>query len=628
MREIPGGLMAARNFVFRFVAWVWQSLDTLRRVLHLILLVALFAVLMAGISGPPVRVPGSAVLLVDPKGELVEQLSGNPLDRAMGEIWGDGVQQVLLRDLVDSLESAATDDRIKAVVLRLEQLAGGGLPELKAVAAAIDKVRAADKKVIALGDSFSQGQYYLAAHADEVYLNDLGMVFVDGFGYYRTYFKGALEKLRVDLNVFRVGEYKSFVEPFIRDDMSDADKQASRQWLQSMWSAYQRDIVAARKLPAGALDDYANNFATHLESAGGSASRVAQEQHLVDGLMGRREFRDYMNGLVGEDGQDVMDDSSIDYRSYLTALHRSRPVAGHGADAVGVIVAAGQIVDGDAPPGQVGGDTLADLIRQAGDDESIKAVVLRVDSPGGSMFASEVVLDELRALKAAGKPLVVSMGGVAASGGYYISMAADEIWADETTITGSIGVGALVPTVDRGLDALGIHIDGFGTTQLSGQLRLDRPLGTQARAVLQQTVQDAYQIFIGSVADARGMELERVDAIARGRVWIGSDAKDLGLVDSLGDLPAAVDAAARRAGLEAGAYDVRYVEAELGWPAQLLEQYAVRLLGNAQRAGLRLASHEASGFGSLRRAAERQLQALGLLNDPRGIYMLCACDSY
>lgn len=617
--------MAARNIFLRLIDGIWQGLDALRRVLHLILLLAVFAVFLAGIAGPPIHKPDSAALLVDPRGELVEQLSGDPLDRALGELQGNGVRQVLLRDLVDSLEAAASDGQIKAVVLRLEQFDGGRLPELKAFVAAIDKVRAAGKKVIALGDSFEQPQYYVAAHADEIYLNDLGMVFIDGFGYYRTFFKGALDKLRVDLNVFRVGEYKSFVEPFIRDDMSEEDRQASRQWLQSMWAAYQRDVVAARKLQPGALDDYANNFAAHLKASDGSASRVAKEQHLVDELMSRQAFRDYMVTLVGEgDDSSAADYNSIDYRQYLTLVHRTQPRPRHG-DNVGVIIAAGQIVDGEAPPGAIGGDTLADLVRQATEDDSVKAVVLRVDSPGGSMFASEVVLGELRALKASGKPLVVSMGGLAASGGYYISMAADEIWADEATITGSIGVGALVPTVNRGLDALGVHVDGIGTTRLSGQLRLDRPLGEDARSVLQQTVQDAYRIFVGSVADARAMDYDRVDAIARGRVWIGADARDLGLVDSLGDLSAATEAAARRAGLETGAWGVRYVEPELSWAARLLEQYSMKLLANVQRMGLRVGRHEAGGFDRLRAAAEHQLRSLSLLNDPRGIYMLCSC---
>jgi protease-4 len=614
--------MTSGNPIWRLLRWAWRALDGLRRVLHLVLLLVVFGVLVIGLVGTPVIVPDSAALVVDPEGELVEQLAGDPLDRALGELQGDGVRQVRVADLVESLESAATDDRIRAVVLRLELLEAGGLPKLQAVTRAMAKVKTAGKKVIAIGDSYEQGQYYLAAHADEVYLNDLGIVYIDGFGYYRTFIKGALEKLQVDLNVFRVGEFKSFVEPFIRDDMSEEDKTASRQWLAAMWAVYQRDVAAARKLEPGSLDDYANNLANWLQAANGSASRTALDRHLVDGLMSRQEFREHMIGIVGPAADDENDFSSIDYRSYLTATRQGRPPS-LSRDKIGVIMASGQIVDGDAPPGEVGGDTLADLVRQAAADDAVKAVVLRVDSPGGSMFASEVVFDELQALKATGKPLVVSMGTLAASGGYYISMLADEIWAEESTITGSIGVGALVPTVNRGLGALGIHVDGIGTTKLSGQLQLDRPLGDDARELLQQTVEDAYRIFVGKVAEARNMEYERADEIARGRVWIGSDARQLGLVDTLGDLPGAIQAAAKLAGLEADAYGVQDIEPELSVPQQLLQEYGVRVLRNVARLGL--PSRGPAPFARLLAVGERELQSLAALNDPRGLYYLCSC---
>ncbi len=616
--------MKSSNPFFRMLSWFWRGLNALRRVLHLVLLLAIFAVLLIGLGEPPLSVPDGAALLVDPEGELVEQLAGDPLTRALGELRGDGVHQVLVRDLVDAIDAAAADERIAAIVLRLELLEANGVPKLQAIATALQRARAAGKKVVALGDSYDQAQYYIAAHADEVYLNDLGAVFIDGFGYYRTFLKGALDKLRVDLNVFRVGEYKSFVEPFIRDDMSEEDKTASRQWLQGMWQVYQRDVVAARELPAGSLDDYANNFPQHLQAAGGSAARVAVNRGLVDELMSRQQFREHMTELVGEDdGQTDAGYNAIDWRSYLAVVQRTKSPT-MGGDRVGVIVAAGQIVDGEAAPGEIGGDTLAALLRQAALDEGIRAVVLRVDSPGGSMFASEVVRAEIDSLKATGKPLVVSMGSLAASGGYYISMPADEIWASEATITGSIGVGALVPTVDRGLAALGIHVDGIGTTALAGQARLDRPLGAEARNILEQSVQDAYRIFIGHVAEARDMDPARVDEIARGRVWIGTDARELGLVDALGDLPAALAAAAQRASLAEGSYTIEYVEPELSLFEQLVRQYGVRILGNFARLGLRW-SAESSPAQELLRAAGDGWQELAALNDPRGLYYLCNC---
>jgi protease-4 len=617
--------MKEKNLIVRFLAAIWRGLDGLRKALHLLVLLLLFGLVLLGLVGGSVAVPETAALVIDPQGELVEQLTGDPLDRLLGELQGDGVREVLVQDLVDSLEAAADDERIKAVVLRLDLLDAAGLPKLQAVVRAMERVREADKKIVAMGDSYDQWQYYLAAHADEVFLDDLGVVFIDGFGYYRTFIKSALDKLRVDLNVFRVGEYKSFVEPFIRDDMSEEDKQASGKWLQAMWAAYQRDVVAARELAPEALDDYANNLVAHLGSSGGSASRTALERGLVDGLLSRQAFRDYMIDLVGQiPGEDV-EFSQIDYRTYLAAVRRPTLPGPQQAN-VGVIVAAGQIVDGEAEPGTIGGDSLAALVRQAAADDSIRSVVLRVDSPGGSMFASEVVLDELQALQAAGKPLVVSMGTLAASGGYYISMFADEIWASESTITGSIGVGALVPTFDRGLDALGVHVDGIATTRLGGQMRLDRPLGADARQFLDALIQDAYRIFVGKVAEARNLEFQRADELARGRVWIGADAQQLGLVDAIGDLPAAIESAARLAGLESGSYEVRNIEPDAGVAARIMRYWLGQAVANLSQIGLTSSRPAPEPWQLLRQMAERQIERLQALNDPRGLYYLCACE--
>lgn len=617
--------MSKRNLVVRLFRGLWRALNTLRRVLHLLLMLVVFTVLMAGLIGPPVQVPAKAALVIDPRGTLVEELEGDPLDRAIGELRGDGVRQTLVRDLVDSLEAAAGDDRIKAVVLRLEEMDGGGLPKLQAVARAIAKVRSAGKKVVALGDAYDQDQYYIAAHADEVYLNDLGQVYIDGYGYYRAYFKSALDKLRVDLNVFRVGEYKSFVEPYTRDDMSEEDKTASRRWLQALWSVYQRDVTLARRLEPGQLEAYVNDIVRHMQASGGNAARAAQQRGLVDGLMSRQQFRNYMTGLVGASSDDEGNYSQIGFRPYLAALRRANPLK-HRTRNVGVIVASGLIMDGRGMPGAIGGDTLAEQIRRAAMDDSISAVVLRVDSPGGSMFASEVILDEINALKAGGKPVIASMSSVAASGGYYIAMPADEIWANESTITGSIGVGAILPTLQRGLDGLGVHVDGIGTTRLSGQLRLDRPLGDDARSFIDQSIQEAYRTFVGKVAETRKMDFSRADSIARGRVWIGTDAKDLGLVDALGDLAGAIEAAAGRAGLVAGSYGTKYIEPELSWLERLALQYAVGIVHWAQVFGIGGDPANPPLWAELLGEAERQLRLLARLNDPFGLYAICSCE--
>jgi protease IV len=621
-------------FIFRFFGMllraIWAGLNTIRKILHLILLLVIFGLLLAGAVGQPVHFPSSAALVINPTGMLVEQLEGSPLDRAIAQMNNEAPPQTLLRDVTDSLDQAVTDDRIKVVVLDLDSLEGGGLAKLQAVADKIQKVRAAGKKVIAIGSGYTRDQYYLASRADEVIMHELGLVYLEGYEYYRTFFRSALENLQVDLNVFRVGEFKSFVEPYIRDDMSAEDKEASQLWLGGLWAAWERDVTAARKLKPGAVQSYADDLASRLEAEKGNAGRAAVAAGLVDKLMSRPDIDAYLAKLVGDDESDDGTFNAIDFRAYARAgrIEQRLQDGKQGSD-VAVIVASGEIVDGEAAPGVVGGDTLAAEIRRARLDDSVAAVVLRIDSPGGSMFASEVIFDELQALKADGKPLVASMSSVAASGGYYIAMAADEIWARNTTITGSIGVGALVPTVPRTLAKLGVHVDGFGTTRMAGQLRVDRPLGDDARRVLTASVEDAYRIFVGKVAAAREMTFEQADAIARGRVWIGADATERGLVDHIGGLDEAVEAAAARAGLKEGAYGRRYLEPEQTLLQRLAVEIGSEAVSVANRLGLGSTLVALRGQGGIAREVlarlDKEIQLLSRFNDPRGIYALCEC---
>ena len=618
--------MSILGFVTKLVRALWYGLNTLRRVLHLILLLALFIAVLAGLAGGVAPVPSTAALVINPGGALVEQLEGSPFDRAIAEFNNQAEPQTLVRDITDSLEHAASDDRIQAVVLDLDGLETGGLAKLQTVGQAIDKVRAAGKKVIAFGNGYTRDQYYLASRADEVIMHDLGMVYLDGYEYYRMFFKSALEKLYIDVNVFKVGEFKSFVEPFTRDDMSAEDREASQRWVGSLWSAWGRDVAAARDMEAEALNAYANEFAAKIESAEGHAATAAVDAGLVDRIMNRPELDEYLSGIVGPGESEDGSFSAIGFEDYLSATALERKLLEPHERNVAIIVASGEIVDGEAPPGTVGGDTLAWLIREARLDDTVDAVVLRIDSPGGSMFASQVIHDELDALKAAEKPLIASMSSVAASGGYYIAMPADEIWASSSTITGSIGVGALLPTVQRGLERLGVNVDGFGTTKLAGQLRLDRPLGDDARRILTASVEDAYRIFVGKVAAARDMSVERADSIARGRVWIGADGKELGLVDSIGGLDEAVQAAASRAGLEEGQYGRTYIQPELSFGQRLAAELVVRSVRVMAALGLR--APEAGTAGLVRRAMrsfDDEFKALAALNDPRGLYYHCFC---
>jgi protease-4 len=609
----------------RILKYIFRFFNSLRRFLHLLLLLLIFSFILLGLAEQGVQIPDSAALHVAPSGVLVEQLAGQPLERAIAEARGNGVQQTLVKDVTDSLEAAVKDDRIKAVVLDLDDLRGGGLSKLQTIAAQIDKVRESGKRVIAVGDNFTQQQYYLAAHADEIYMHEFGALVIEGFGYYRIYLKGVIDKLKIDLNVFRVGKYKSFVEPFIRDDMSEEDKVASERWLGSLWSVYTRDIEAARDLEANSLDAYANNYVELLRAADGDMAKVALDAGLVDHLGGRQEVRNQLIELAGRSDDDAGTYSSIHFQTYLQGIRALR-VPERKAAKVGVLVASGEIIDGEADRGTIGGDTLAELVNQAAGDDSIKALVLRVDSPGGSMFASQVVFEQLQRLKDMGKPLIVSMSSVAASGGYYIAMLADEIWASESTITGSIGVGALIPTFQRSLDSLGIHVDGIGTAPLSGQFRPDRELGEDARELVQMTIDDAYRVFVGKVADARGMSVDRAGDLAEGRVWIGSDALDLGLVDELGGLEPAVAAAARLAGLTEGDYGIKYVEPPLTLRERLILEFAVRATGLVRVLGTRLGAPTTDLLARLLDRVEHEIGVLANLNDPRGLYYHCFCQ--
>jgi protease-4 len=616
--------MSKPNIIVRFFRFIWRLLGFIRQAIQLLLLLVFLAVLVAVFSAGPqlLQVPDSAALVVAPSGVLVDQLEGDEVSRALANLQGLPPRETLVRSLRELLEHAAEDDRIKVVVLDLDEFAGGGLAQLQTVADALVQLRASGKKVIARGDAYTQAQYYLAAHADEVYVNELGAVVIEGFGYYRAFFREALENLSIDVNVFRVGEYKSFVEPFTRDSMSDADKEAGSRWLGSLWDAYRTDIAAARDLSPDAISAYVDEFADRVEAAEGDLARVAVEAGLVDELAVRGTLDDYLVELVGEDENGYR---RIGHLDYLAAIRRENPKTPNNRR-VGVVVASGQIVDGEAPPGTVGGDTLAALIRQATDDEELDALVLQVDSPGGSVFASELIFQELLAWRETGRPLIASMSSVAASGGYYIAIPADRIFAAPTTITGSIGVGAVVPTFQRGLARLGVRVDGIGTTSLAGQFQPSRELGPDARRVIQASVDNVYELFVGKVAAGRDMSVDRADSLARGRVWVGADALEMGLIDSPGGLEEAIAAAADAAGLADGDYAVDFIARPLNFREQLAGSFAVRVARWAAWLGLDDSFSGVAGIPGLLQAVGEQTAWLARFNDPGGLYYHCFCS--
>lgn len=606
-----------------FFGFAWRALDALRKVLHLIVLLVLFLGIAAALSPSIPIVPHKAALVIAPQGTLVEQLAGDPFDRAVAELYGQQRAETLVRDLTDAIEAAKTDDRVQVLVLDLGHMAGGGVAKLEEVAGAIRDFRASGKKVLAFGEGYDQAQYYLAAQADEIYLDPQGLVLIDGFGYYRTFLKGVIDKLSIDVNVFRAGKFKSYTDQFSRSDMSEQEEEESLGWLNSLWSQYQAGIVKARRpepMEAGAIADYANNFAAAAKEQHGDLAAVALAKGLVTELKSRREFEDQMKALVGED-EDEHTFRGIPHWNYLAAVRPKHALHLDG-ERIGVVVASGEILDGEQPPGTVGSDSLVRLLRDALHEEAIKAVVLRIDSPGGSMFASEVIRREIDALRKAGKPVVASMSSVAASGGYYIAMDADEIWASPATLTGSIGVFAVFPTVERTLGKFGVTIDGVGTTPLADSLRLDRTLHDQAKEILQSSVEHAYSVFVENVATARKKSFDDIDAVAQGRVWAGADAAQHGLVDHLGSYKDALNAAAKLAKLGKD-YKVQYIEPPLGWR----EAIALQSQALAARFGRAVAPERQLLNGARRWFAplEEELARLSRFTDPKQVYYYCPC---
>ncbi len=615
--------MSSRNIIVRILSSIWHGLDGVRKILHLLLLLLLVLVLFGTISATPGLMPQRAALLIQPVGTLVDQLQGDPYDRALAELLGDAVAQTLVQDLVDALEFAKTDNRIVAVHLEMSALGGGGLSKLRTIAAAIDDFQTSGKPVIASADIYSQAAYYLAAHADNVYLNPEGMVFVRGYGGYRTYYKDAIDKLRLDWNVFRVGTHKSFVEPYTRMDMSPEDRESRSRLIDQFWAMYLEDVELAKGLAKGSVDDFVQNMVAHASASGGDIAIAAREAGLVDELLGHVEIRETLKAIAGEDKHDSTLYAAVHSADYL---RQARLLHGDAAqdENVAIIVAAGEILDGSQPSGTIGGDSTALLLRRALADDSVKAVVLRIDSPGGSVFASEVIAQEIEALKAAGKPVVASMGSVAASGGYWISVVADKVMASPATVTGSIGVFGMFPTYQRTMQAIGVATDGVGTTPWVGQLRPDREMSEDMKALFQLIINDTYDDFISGVAVRRQMDKQAVDTIAQGQVWSGSDALQNGLIDELGTRDDAIRAAAELAGLSGSGYGQKLIEPQLSPTEQMILDF----LAVAKSTGIEIATlvDAPNALETFANGLQQLLAGLSKFNDPKGVYSHCFCE--
>ena len=611
------------SFLRRGFGMFWRALDATRRTVLNLLFLLIVVILMVAIFGGGVKpIAGKTALVLELKGDIVEQHSGNFREAFMSNVRGDSQRSVQLRDLLTVLDAAAKDRHISSVVLILDDLDGAGLASLHEVGAAIDRVKAAGKPVVAWGGSFDQKRYLLASHASEVYMHPMGSLLIEGFGRHRNYYRDALDKVGVTVNLMKVGSYKSAAEPYIANGPSPEATEAEAYLYNALWEGYTTDVEKNRKMAAGAVMAFINNMPKLMEEAKGDVGKVALASKLVDGLKTRDEIRAMMIKRGAED------DEGKTFRQVSFGDYLSRHDEKLFGDGIGVVVAAGEITDGTASPGAIGGQSTANLIRKAREDDQIKAIVLRVDSPGGSAYGSELIRRELELTRAAGKPVVVSMGSVAASGGYWIAMAADEVIADRSTVTGSIGVFSLIPTADKVADKLGIHTAGHTTTWLAGATNLLRPLDPRMGQLMQSSVNHIYNEFTTRAAAARKTTQAKIDEVGQGRVWTGLQAQERGLVDTIGSYGDALRSAAKRAKLGDG-YRVAYIERDESTFEQALQMFGASA-SQAINIQVKLGLLEATVPKSVVAQAGKELAWLSDLNAGRNPFQAithCMCGT-
>jgi protease-4 len=585
--------LPSRNGFWAFLCAIGRGINVFRlviiNVVFFALLFLLLLLLNAGAAGSRMEssLQNESVLVIKPRGQLVEQYSIDPLQRALAGLSGDDPKQVQVRDLVGAIDAATSDKRITRILLLPDELQGGGFAALREVGAALDRFRAAGKPVIVWASNLDQGQYYLAAHGDRVLVDPQGGVMITGLANYRLFYKGLLDKLGVDVHLFRVGQFKSAAEPYILDHASPESKQADSYWMGGLWDSYLDETAKLRKLDPAVLRADIDNLPQNIASTQGDLAQLALNEHLVDGLATSQDVIAMLRKEGVPAGKDGRGFREIGLERYAASVSGNKNLLAPG---VTIVVAEGEIAGGKKPPGSIGGETTAALIREAREDRKTKALVLRVNSPGGEVYAAEQIRREVELTREAGIPVVVSMGDVAASGGYWISMNANRIFAEPNTITGSIGIFGMYYSVPNTLAKLGVQSDGIGTGPMAGAFDITRPLDPKVGDVIQAIINKGYRDFVGNVAKARGKSYAAIDAIAQGRVWTGQQALERGLVDQLGGLRDAVADAASLGGLGKG-YPVRYEEAPLGGFERFLiglnQSASVRIM---QSWGIRLPS--------------------------------------
>ena len=592
---------------------IWDLISKIRSFLSnlvfLLILGSITVVIVFSLFDDDLKDPEGKALVINPQGPIVEQIqgSGDPLSFILQ---GQPQKEVLVGNLLDILEAAEDDERIKFIVLKLDNIYGTGQTVLFDIGQVLKKLKEKGKIIISIGDAYDESAYYLASFSNEIILNPDGFIFLDGYSRYRTYFKSFLEKLKVSVNLFRVGKYKSAMEPYIRDDMSKEAKEASKAYMEVLWDSWKGVVAENRDMQTSDLQYFVDNAEKLIAQEKGDAASALLKANLIDKISNRTQTRKYLKETIGksENEENFNQISGSEYFQFIKAENKKKEYK----DKIAVIVAQGTILDGKHPPGTIGGDSTAKLIRNSHENEDVKGIVLRVDSGGGSAFASEVIREEILSAKLKGIPVIASMSNVAASGGYWISASADEIWASHNTITGSIGIFGFFPTFEKSLAEIGIYTDGVSTTKLGGGMDPTRAINPVIAEILQSTIEFGYQRFISLVAKERNMEIEDVEKIAQGRVWAGTTALKLGLVDNLGNLQQAIKRAAELAELDN--YKTFFPAEELDWKQQILKNLfsiVTPLIPPSLKSGYVLKE-------SLNLVSE-----IEKFNDPRGVYAMC-----
>ena len=601
--------------MMRFLKGIWRVLSGISRAISVLVPLLFVAIFMIAFSttlseSTPELLPERAALLIAPSGPLVED--SPPVDTLSAFINQDYDQPVLLNDVVRSIRWAATDERITSLVFDLENLAGPSTSQTLEISSAIDVFRASGKPVIAVGDFYSQAHYLLASQADQILLHPEGGMFLEGFSVYRSYLRSFLEKIRVTMHVFRAGENKSAVEPYLRDDMSEEEREVVSRWLEALWATYTELAESGRELPAGTMDQFIASFAAQLSASDNDLAETMLAAGWVDMLADHAQMEDALAEWVGVTDEDGYAEVILLDR-YVEDVKMSRSLSEESLPLIAIIPVEGTLMPGDSEEGMAGSDTINGYIDTALEAEDLAAIVLRVNSPGGSVFASDLIRRKLLEVADADIPIVVSMGTVAASGGYWIAAEADEIWALPTTLTGSIGAFSAFPTIEGIVEYIGVTVDGVGTTPLAGAASFDRGLSPEMASIVQALAYGAYDDFIELVASGRDMSEQAVREVADGLVWTGAEAAERGLVDELGGLDGAVLAAARLAGVE------EWRTARTRVPPS----FESVLLQELSRSFGMVAVPLGGWFESLVSAFKPAIKSLSSLRDPMHVYAQC-----